>query len=373
MIEKHLHIVAFSIPYPPDYGGVIDVFYKIRALHSQGVSIILHCFEYERTDVEPLREYCEKIFIYKRKTGFKSALHYIPYIVYSRRSKELLDNLCKDSYPILFEGIHTCYYLSHPKLKSRFKIYRESNIEHIYYYHLMKAERNYLSKIYFFSEAVKLFLFQLKISDSSLMLAVSKKDTEYLKKFFPNVKVEFLPSFHSNIELSIKQGKGDYVLYHGNLSVSENIEACIYLIKNVFSKINFPVIIAGKVPAQGIYNAAHGFSNIKIIASPLEQEMNELIRNAQVHLLITFQSTGLKLKLLNTLYKGRFVLVNQMMLAGTGLESICTISNSKEEIKQSLLKLIDKEFDNEEIALRKQTLSESYDLLLITKRLMEYL
>ncbi|MFQ6928968.1 MAG: hypothetical protein ACLRS8_15330 [Parabacteroides merdae] len=33
--------------------------------------------------------------------------------------------------------------------------------------------------------------------------------------------------------------------------------------------------------------------------------MNDLIHNAQIHALITFQATGLKLKLLNSLFAGR--------------------------------------------------------------------
>ena len=34
------------MPYPPNYGGVIDVFYKIKSLHAIGIKIILHCFKY---------------------------------------------------------------------------------------------------------------------------------------------------------------------------------------------------------------------------------------------------------------------------------------------------------------------------------------
>ncbi|MCX6283192.1 MAG: mannosyltransferase, partial [Bacteroidetes bacterium] len=44
-MEQHLHIVSFDIPYPPDYGGVIDVYYKIKTLSEAGVKIHLHCFE----------------------------------------------------------------------------------------------------------------------------------------------------------------------------------------------------------------------------------------------------------------------------------------------------------------------------------------
>lgn len=47
-MERHLNIIAFNIPWPANYGGIIDVYYKMKALHQCGVKIILHCFEYER-------------------------------------------------------------------------------------------------------------------------------------------------------------------------------------------------------------------------------------------------------------------------------------------------------------------------------------
>ena len=142
MSELHLHIISFDIPYPANYGGVIDVFYKIRALYEAGVKIHLHCFKYHRQPAAELEKYCCQIHYYPRKTGLLSAISYKPYIVYSRRSKELLYNLCRDNYPILFEGLHSCYYLSHKKLQDRVKIYRESNIEHHYYFHLFRYHKN---------------------------------------------------------------------------------------------------------------------------------------------------------------------------------------------------------------------------------------
>ena len=39
-----LHVIALNIPYPPNYGGVIDIYYKLLALHRLGVRLILHCY-----------------------------------------------------------------------------------------------------------------------------------------------------------------------------------------------------------------------------------------------------------------------------------------------------------------------------------------
>jgi hypothetical protein len=66
LIHKSLHIVSFDIPYPPIYGGIIDVFYKIKALKELGVSIHLHTFIYGKEKQPELENYCEKVHYYKR-------------------------------------------------------------------------------------------------------------------------------------------------------------------------------------------------------------------------------------------------------------------------------------------------------------------
>ena len=34
-----LHVVSFQVPFPPDYGGLIDVYYKLKALKEAGDEI----------------------------------------------------------------------------------------------------------------------------------------------------------------------------------------------------------------------------------------------------------------------------------------------------------------------------------------------
>ena len=45
-MKNKLHIISLDIPFPANYGGVIDIFYKLKSLSNLGVEIILHCFEY---------------------------------------------------------------------------------------------------------------------------------------------------------------------------------------------------------------------------------------------------------------------------------------------------------------------------------------
>jgi hypothetical protein len=362
MQDNHLHIISFDIPFPPNYGGVIDVFYKIKALHRLGVKIHLHCIEYMgREPSEELQKYTEKVYYYPRKTGFKSALSFKPYIVSSRRSEEMIANLLRDDHPIIFEGLHSCYYINDPRLRHRVKIYRESNIEHRYYFNLFKVERQLKSKLYFLAASMKLRAYQKVLRHADLLLAVSEQDTEYLRRHFSDKKVILLPSFHANDEVAALDGKGYYALYHGNIEVPENEYAATFLIRQVFNNLEYPLVVAGMKPRASFRKLVSANPKIRLIANPDDEEMFDLIRNAHVNVLVTFQATGLKLKLLNTLYNGRFCLVNQPMVTGTRLGSACEIGNDAGELKRKLHELFNRDFTLEEAEKRTAILNEHYN------------
>ncbi len=373
MASLTIHIISFDIPFPANYGGVIDVFYKIRALHQAGVGIHLHCFEYKREPASELNKYCTSVQYYPRNTGFRANFGLTPYIVASRISETLVKNLLLDNLPILFEGLHTCGIMGDPRLEGRFLIYRESNIEHHYYQHLFKAEKYPGRKLFFLVESLKLKYFQKILRHASVMLAVSSDDARYLETSFPQSRVIYLPSFHHDDEVRILPGKGNYALYQGKLSVPENSLAAEFLITNIWED-SFPdLMIAGLDPPEWLNRLALQRPNIHIVQNPSDNEMFRLIREAQVNIMVSFQATGLKLKLLNALYSGRFCLVNRDMVAGTSLSELCTIANTPAELKMELQHLFTMEFTHSHIINRESVLQKHYSNQNNCKLLLEIL
>ncbi|MEI7664148.1 MAG: glycosyltransferase family 1 protein [Bacteroidota bacterium] len=360
MASTSLHIISFDIPFPANYGGVIDVFYKITSLHAAGVKIHLHCFEYKRAPAPELERYCETVHYYPRRTGLATNFSLKPYIVASRYSHELLENLLHDDYPILFEGLHTCAILSDPRLKGRFLIYRESNIEHHYYYHLFKAEKDFRKRLFFLAESARLRNFQKILAHASVMLSVSQEDTSYLSAVFPGNRVITLPSFHRHTEVNPLPGKGTYALYHGKLSVPENSIAAKFLITQVWEDSYPDLVIAGLDPPGWLMKLAGNRPNIRFVLNPSDEAMFALIREAHVHIMVTFQPTGLKLKLLNALFNGRFCLVNPHMVAGTSLGELCILATSPLSFKEQLLSLFNRDFTEEMLDTRRSILMEDY-------------
>ncbi len=360
MNKKMVHIVSFDIPYPPNYGGVIDVFYKIRALHQAGIGVILHCFEYNRPRAAELEAWCSEIHYYRRDTRFIKGAGLKPFIVNSRISKQLVERLCLDDHPVIFEGLHTCGSLADRRLKGRLLVYRESNIEHHYYMHLCRAERKWSRKAYFLAESIRLRFFQRILNHAKLILTVSETDTAYLKQRFPRVPVHYLPSFHPDDEVKPVPGKGSFALYHGKLSVPENSKAADYIIREVWEDTFPNLIIAGMDPPAWLRESASGRPNISIIPNPPAEEMARLVCEAHINLLVSFQATGLKLKLLSALYNGRFCLVTPQMVAGTPLAPCVEIAATTAELKQRIIALFRQEFTAGLAGQRKTVLDLHY-------------
>lgn len=368
MPDLNLNIVSLDVPYPANYGGSIDIFYKLKALHKLNLNIHLHCFEYGRAQQDELNKYCTQVYYYKRKTGLLSNLSLYPYIINSRRNKDLLTNLQANNYPILFEGLHSCYYLLQGYFKNRQIVLRSHNIEHHYYMRLAQQETNLIKKLFFYKEAVLLSKVLKQLPKHINIAAISKADNAYLQPQFKNTF--WLPPFHSNNTVTSSLGNGDYALYHANLSVAENNRAAEYIIK-ALKNTTTKIIIAGKQPTKRLQKLIKTTKNIQLISNPGADIMEKLIANAHSIILLTFQNTGIKLKLLESLYKGRFCIANDTMVNGTDVEGLCIPDNNN--LCETLNTVMSLEFTKDHITKRQQQLDNNYNNLNNAKTLFNIL
>lgn len=370
--KRTLHIVAFDVPFPANYGGVIDIYYKIKAIYKEGIDIKLHVYNYGRKlSKSELSKYCSEINYYSRKIYKNPFMGTLPYIVNSRNSSDLINNLQKDQAPILFEGLHCTYYLAHPSLQNRVKIVRTHNIEHHYYKHLESSESKYFKKYFFRIEAEKLKKHQEILKHANIIAAISPNDTSYFNKKFGNTI--YIPAFHSNNKMVKPDNKGDFVLYHGNLSVPENYNAAKQLILNVFSKIKTRAIIAGNNPPKELITLCSMHQNVELKYNLSTDEIHQLIENAHINVLYTNQNTGIKLKLLNALYLGRFSIVNSLMVEGSGLEKLCTISNNFQNIIQNINTLTKTDYTENHYTDKKLFLEKNFNNTIGVQKLIKHI
>lgn len=349
-----INLVTFNIPYPPNYGGVIDVFYKIKYLNQMGVTIHLHTFQYGRPESNELLKYCKSVSYYPRKTNLFCHLSLLPYIVKSRKSRRLSYNLNSNQFPTLFEGLHTSYSISGLKRRS---IIRSHNIEHSYYKLLARSEKCFWKRLFFHLESFKLKQYLKKIKDGVILAINEEENNFYLRNGFQSF---YVPAFHPNSTIQSLEGSGKYLLFHGNLGVHENIDAVHFFLEQVVDVEETPFIIAGKNPGNQLKEKINNHKNAILVANPSEIEMQRLIQNAHIILLYTRQETGVKLKLINSLFLGRFCIANTSVVKNTGLETLCSVCNRPKEYKRTINSLMHQKFSGEQIEERRVLLNKYY-------------
>jgi len=365
LAEHHLHIVSFDVPAPPDYGGVIDVYHKAKALAELGVKVHLHCFQYGRPKAKELEAFCHTVHYYPRKLGKLQLFNNLPYVVVGRRSEALVDRLLQDAHPILFEGLHSCHHLGDPRLHGRKRLVRAHNVEHDYYAALAKAAGSAFRRTYFINEARKLQRFEPVLSEADHILAISPKDAAYFGSRFH--KVTHLPAFHASGRVAVPDGLGGFALYHGALGVPENDQAALYLVRTVFKGLPTKLVIAGSDASNELKREVarapklpNGQPGVELRENIGTEEIHRLVREAQVNVLPTFQATGIKLKLLLCLFTGRHVVCNPPMVEGTGLEDLCHVHDDPEGMRLSIQACMGKPANGQSLERRALVLEERF-------------
>lgn len=358
-MDKHLHIISFTVPYPVNQGGVYDVFYKLQALQQQGVRIHLHCFDYGRGEQPELNQFCESVHYYQRHTGHKGISTALPYIVASRKNEDLVQRLLADDYPIFMEGVHCTYPIVDERFHQRKLFVRLHNVEYLYYNDLYKNASTAFRKLYFKRESIMLKSYERKIAKRATFWGMTEADDDVYRKEFGCKNIEQLPLYvPPHWQVKEKVGNGGFCLYHGDLSVDANEKAATWLLEKVFNKVEIPFVIAGQNPSKKLEELAHSMGHTCLVANPSDREMQDMIAKAQINILPSYTHTGIKIKLVNAIFNGRHCLVNQATINNSGLESTCHVAETPEEFGNKIEELFFTPFTSAE-TVHRRTLTDT--------------
>lgn len=357
--DLSIQVVSFDWPWPANYGGVVDVYYRIESLLELGVGVdLIVVSQHAQPGPVPENWLAKrfKLFFFPRR-GWSSALSPKPYIVSSRAVGPLLPKLASGPPFILFEGIHSTAFLGHPRLAQHEQWVRVHNQEAAYYQELSEASAPTLKKLYYREESRRLRKYEPQVlAEADLLLPISERDRDFCEALAPHRVLVHRASI-SLKEVEIKEGRGGYVLFHAGLHVHDNALSALEVAKRMAHLPEIKCIIAGKEPSEQLRSQLKDYSNSTLVANPSSDEMHELIANAQVILLHANHQAGFKVKLLESLARGRWVLANTQMVHGApGLANGVSIVDDPKEWIEEVDKLWAIPFLDKDISLREDLL-----------------
>jgi hypothetical protein len=125
--------------------------------------------------------------------------------------------------------------------------------------------------------------------------------------------------------------------------------------------LDLPFVIAGKNPSARLQKIAHQHPYTCLVADPSEEEMQDIISKAQVHVIPSFNCTGIKLKLLNALFNGRHCVADEETVLYSRLKILCHVGVDADAFKEIISEIYERPFTVEEIESRKKILLTEYN------------
>jgi glycosyltransferase involved in cell wall biosynthesis len=337
------------------------MFNEIKVLHEMGVKITLHCFEYSRLRQDHLESLCEQVNYYPKQKGHKGLSFSLPYIVSSRSDEQLVKNLQADNNPVYVQSVHSTFFLTQLDTSNRKILVRLHGAEHSYYNNLANIDSSFINKLFYQNESRLLKCYEKKLSSKAMFATLSDETKENYQRQLGFKNITSISAIVPWNKVESREGKGNFCLYHGNLSMPENEKSAMWLLENIFNKINIPFVLAGKAPSASLEKMALIRANTCLIADPSENEMQDLISKAQINVLPSFHSESCNIKLLNALFCGRHCIVNDNMNNDVLLTPLLHVADTVESFRSTILDLMGKSFEQLDIKLREKLLTTRFN------------
>lgn len=309
-----IHVVCSQMPNSNANGYAIDVFYCLRTM---------------------------------KEMGFEPQVHlYFP----NEENDALVEELCEDDAPILFEGTETCGLMADDRLQGRRKFARVHSIRSNYYRQLTQQHKWTFRAFRYWRKSRYWKRLEANLRHAEIVCAITKADAQNLQSEFPDKTVVHMPCFFDDTRPTQDYPPEAFVLYHGNFLSKENREVVEYIFQHIVPLCpDVLFVIAGwradfdPVPC-----------NVKLVSDLSDEYLTQLIRTASVHLMLSMQASGIKVKLLNTVVKcDAHIIANRPMLYGHGMSRFCHQADTPQEIADAIHRLL-----REDVVLLREELRE---------------
>jgi glycosyltransferase involved in cell wall biosynthesis len=323
--------VCTDFPYPPTHGGKVDMWNRIQALHSLGVTVDLVATpgtDPSLLNKKKVEAMVRSLLICYRKPTRSALFALKPGAVVIRQS--LRDLHLTETYDVvLLQTQFTSEILQNRTLRYQTGIIRIENDEVVYLFRTARSEASPLLKLYYLWEALRTRLHteQLLPKMNALWFISNAELRHYNDRRYNSSqrqRAEFLPSAADFSILDRPPLQSSQVLFVGNLWTSLNREAVEWYVRRVHpllcNRPTYELVIAGstdKGSREWLKSLIRPFGNIKTYFDV--EDLSTLYRTSAVFVNPMRRGAGVKLKTIEAVVRGLPVVSTAIGAEGSGL------------------------------------------------------
>lgn len=361
---KSVAIIGFTNPFVNNSdGGKIDILMRIKALNNFTNNIDIYTV-LKKGECEHLEKGVNINNIYVDHVDNKiiNLFRLDPISVNNRYSKNIKQKIHENDkiYDIAIYENYNMYKYERD-IKSKVKCLRVHNIESLSRNQLFKATLPNAKAFLEYIEGIKYKRVEkLCLSKFDYFLFISKDEMEYMSKKYPEFKGKFIWLAPAT-DISPVVSRSNYrkeILYYGDMTVYHNIKGLKWYVDNVLPEIlkeeNVELTVIGKISQKDKEYISK--DNVNVLG--YVDDLDEYISRADLVIAPIFTGAGVKIKVINTLSKGKILLTTTKGIEGTSFKDNVHlfVSDTKEECISKTLEIIRNPEKFEEI--KKQSVEE---------------
>ncbi|MBV1870789.1 MAG: glycosyltransferase family 4 protein [Gammaproteobacteria bacterium] len=344
--------LSHVIPYPP-IGGVLQRSYNLIKEVSKYHDVYLLAFNQkdlmaplfvtEKDGIQEAKEelgkLCKEVTFFpipsedmdngKVILAAKSLFSSVGYTINWLKSPDMVTSIRAAVSCINFDVVHYDTISLTPYLKYTEGIRTvldHHNIESSMLYTRITKEPNFLKKVYFLQEAVKLRRYEKKWCNKfSLNITCSDIDSQRLLEIVPEVSVQTVPN-GVDIDFFYSQGakkEANSLVFAGGLSWYPNADAMSYFARHIWQKlkVEIPSVVMnviGKHPSAELLALSEADLDFRVLG--FVDDVRTHIDKAQVYVCPIRDGGGTKLKILDALSMGAAIVAHPKAVEGINVE-----------------------------------------------------
>lgn len=388
-IRKKILFITTQLPYPPVSGGVIKSWRMVQHLSKK--NDLYAAFFLKDNDPENLKSFLDKVNLkgyYTENSDIPrniknlllSLLMFIPLNLFRNRShtfKKHIQSIVGNYDTLLIDHYEMFQYV--PKNFKGRVVLHQHNCEYLMWQRFAEIEKNPLKKLALYLQSFLIKRYERQICKRAYAVLAAPNDIEELVKLGVD-RDKFFITYHLADDSYLKlpplnfPSAEDNLLFVGTLTWEANIDGLIWFLGNCWERLlkvkpSIHLSIVGKNPDKRIQDLAVRYSNISLPG--FVEDLEPYFQKSKVFISPLRFGSGIKVKVVNALYRGIPVVTTPVGIEGLSVENGKHLfySSNPEVYVNQIIELLDNHKKWEDMSVNSRKFAEehlSWEFVLFT-------
>ena len=368
-----------QLPYPPVSGGVIKTWNLVKHWSSSELMLVCALKEGEEKHLPEFHEKVPNVNLFtipfdRKRTPLNLLRSYFtaPSLNVFRNYNKQLDEKIKQWAPecdlIFVDHYEMGQYV--PKSFKKSVVLHEHNAEFVMWERLAEIEKNPIKKAVIKLEASRIKRTERLYAENASVVFAAPNDIEELAEIGVD-RNKLKPTYHLGEDFLLESPNLEFsetenaLLFVGTLTWEANIDGLIWFLDEIYPSVvkNHPDIhfyIVGKNPDQRLISRAQKFESVELTG--FVEELEPYFKKARAFVIPLRFGSGIKVKLLNAMYRGIPIVTTPIGTEGlevvSGRDLFCT--QSEKEQVEAISRLLESKSTWESLRDNSREIAKNY-------------